>query len=417
VQSIPNSSVINRFIKYCKFETTSDPNSKTTPSTTSQFGLAKEIEKDLKKLGISEVIVDEKCVLYATIPSNVSEEDDPTPVICFNAHLDTSPAEPGKNVNPQIVNFTGKKIKIGESNLEVPFDEIPDYEHLIGTKIITTDGTTLLGADDKAGIAEIITGIEQIMQNPEKKHGKIKLVFSPDEEIGKGADAVEISQIKADFGFSFDGGGIGTVESENFNAANGKIIIQGYNVHPGYAYQKMENSLRAIPSILQYFPKNQAPETTKDLDSYYHPYEITGDVNATEIKFILRNFDYNKLQKQIEFIRNGIKKVQEEFPNLKITYKISEAYKNMKDILNKTPEILKLAHQAIEMTGLTPKTSRIRGGTDGARFSYQGLPMPNIFTGGFNFHSKKEICSVFGMEKAVETVKNIVYLTYAKYNS
>ncbi len=403
--------VAERFIRYAKIATKSSEQSKTIPTTEKQFDLAKLLAKELKEIGLDDAEVDEKCVVYATIPSNLPKDlESKVPVIAFNAHIDTSTSESDENINPQVIEYQGEDIILPKDNtIMISSKENPQLNDYIGKKIITTDGTTLLGADDKAGIAEILTAADELMKLGSKKlHGKIRLMFSPDEEVGRGDKAVDLKKLGAEFAYTVDGGEMGGLEIANFNAAGGSIEIKGYNVHPGSAYGLMHNSLRAIPEIIKLFPKEMAPETTKDLEPYYHPMAIRGSVGKVSLYFILRNFDTAGLDEQMKILEDGVQKIQAMFPDLKISVNMKKSYKNMKEILDKYPYITEIARKAIQKTGLKVIEDPIRGGTDGAKYSFMGLPTPNIFTGGFNFHSKKEFIPIFAMEKAVETILNII---------
>ncbi len=403
--------VAERFIRYAKISTQSSEKSKTIPTTEKQFNLANLLVKELKEIGLEDAEVDDKCVVYATIPSNLPKDlESKVPVIAFNAHIDTSTSESDENIDPQVIEYQGKDIILPKDNtVIISSKENPQLNDYIGKKIITTDGTTLLGGDDKAGIAEIITAADELMKLGSKKlHGKIRLMFSPDEEVGRGDKAVDLKKLGAEFAYTVDGGEIGGLEIANFNAASGSIEIIGYNVHPGTAYGLMNNSLRAIPEIMKLFPKEMAPETTKALEPYYHPMGIRGSVGKTSLHFILRNFDAARLDEQIKNIEKGVEKIQGMYPDLKISVKIEKSYKNMKEILDKYPYVSEIARKAIQKAGLKVIEDPIRGGTDGAKYSFMGLPTPNIFTGGFNFHSKKEFIPIFTMEKAVETIINII---------
>jgi len=403
--------VAERFIRYAKISTQSSEQSKTIPTTEKQFDLAKLLVKELKEIGLNNAEVDEKCVVYATIPSNLPPElESKVPVIAFNAHLDTSTSESDENIDPQVIEYKGEDIILPKDNtVIISAKENPQLNDYIGKKIITTDGTTLLGADDKAGIAEILTAADELMKLGSKKlHGKIRLMFSPDEEVGRGDKAVDLKKLGAEFAYTVDGGEMGGLEIANFNAAGGSIEIKGYNVHPGSAYGLMNNSLRAIPEIIKLFPKEMAPETTKDLEPYYHPMGIKGMVDKVLLYFILRNFDATGLKKQMKIIEDGVQEVQSQFPDLKISVNMKNSYRNMKEILDKFPHIVDFERKAIIKTGLKVIEDPIRGGTDGAKYSFMGLPTPNLFTGGFNFHSKKEFIPIFAMEKAVETILNII---------
>ncbi|MHA1672426.1 MAG: peptidase T [Promethearchaeota archaeon] len=406
------AEVVEKFLRYVKIHTTSAPDIEKIPSTERQFDLANLLAKELLDLGIRDTKVTENCVVLATLESNI--ENSEIPCICFNAHLDTAPEESGKNVNPKIIEYKGGDIIINEnSNSKITLKDFPQLRNYIGTKIVTTDGTTLLGADDKAGIAEIMTAISILTKDSTRKHGKIKILFTPDEEVENGPNAITIDEIGADFAFTIDGGEMGDLGIECFNAASGTILIEGYYVHEGYAYGKMVNSLRIIPEILKLFPKGNAPETSRNFEHYFHPFQIKGDVNSTEIKFYLRNFDEDGLETQIQAIKDGIRNLQNEESKISVSFK--KSYRNMKKILDKHPEVVNIAKEAIERTGLKVKLDPTRGGTDGAQFTYRGMPTPNIFTGGFNFHTKYEFIPVIAMKKAVETILNIVDLTVEKF--
>ena len=406
------TKLVERFLRYVKIDTKSQEGVEKIPSTEKQFNLANLLVKELKEMGLEDAQVDEHCVVIATLNSNIEEDiTQNIPVICFNAHMDTAPVVSGKDVKPIITKYTGEDIFLPkDTSLSISANEIPELKDYIGTELIHTDGTTLLGADDKAGIAEIMTAIDELIQMPEKKHGMIKIMFTPDEEVGKGADAVDLEKLGANYAYTVDGGSMGGYETECFNAAGGKIKIGGYSVHPGSAYGKMINSLRIIPEVINIFPKDQAPETTQGFESYFHPDSINGQIDGTTIEFILRNFDAQGLEDQITYIKDEIAKIQQKHPETTVSVEISKSYRNMKEILDMQPIVAQIASEAIERTGLTVRKDPIRGGTDGARFSFMGLPTPNIFTGGFNYHGKKEFISILGMEKAVATILNIIDL-------
>lgn len=410
-------SIVNRFIRYVKVHTTSKEDIDKIPSTDRQFELADMLVRELKELGIEDALVNENCIVTGTLLSNLTpEETAKVPVLCFNAHLDTSPEEPGKDVNPIIIkNYQGGDIKLpSDQSVIISSKETPDLEKFIGSDIITTDGTTLLGADDKAGIAEIMTAIATLKSEPKRKHGTIKIVFTPDEEVGKGTDALDIDSIGADYAYTLDGDLMGVLEIETFNAAGGTITVKGYNIHPGYAYGKMINSIRIIHDLLALFPDEEAPETTKDYQGYFHVYKMDSSVNEGSLSFILRDFDYDNLKRKMEIIENGVKRIQEKHPGSEIILNMKESYKNMKEILDQHPLVVDNAKEAIKRAGLSVIMKPIRGGTDGARMSFMGLPTPNIFTGGMNFHSKKEFIPIIAMEKAVEAILNIIEIFVEK---
>ncbi|MHA2000809.1 MAG: peptidase T [Promethearchaeota archaeon] len=415
--STENSEVIQRFLRYVKIHTTSIPDQTQHPSSKRQFNLANLLVSELKELGLNDANVDEKCVVLATLPSNIpennsTEQNGKIPILCLNAHMDTAPDESGENVNPQIITYQGGDIILPKDpSMVIKEDSLPFLKDLINTKIITTDGTTLLGADDKSGVAEIMSAVSHLQKHPEIKHGTVKILFTPDEEIGTGPDSVDLKKVGADFGFTIDGGRLGEASLECFNAAGGVIEIKGYNVHPGHAYGLMRNSLRIIKDVLDLFPDDQAPETTKDHEAYFHPYSISGDVNLTKIGYIIRSFDADELNSQIEAVNTGIKRIQEKYQNFKISITCKKGYRNMKEIFGQHPEIIEILEESYKKAEVNIEIEPIRGGTDGARFSFRGMPTPNVFTGGFNYHSKKECASIPWMEKAVEVVVNLITIT------
>ncbi|MHA1112636.1 MAG: peptidase T [Promethearchaeota archaeon] len=398
--------VVERFLRYVKIHTTSSEDSETFPTTEQQFDLANILVEEMKEMGISDAKVDEFCIVTGTIPKNIQKE---LPTVAFVAHLDTSPSEPGNNVKPQIIDYKGGEIPFPNNpEMKITPEENPELNSCIGQQIIIADGTTLLGADDKAGVAAIMTMAKKILEDPSIPHGTVKLMFTPDEEVGKGTTKVEVKGFGADFAYTVDGGKLGEFEIENFNATNGYIEVKGYNVHPGSAYGKMINAVRYVDEIIALFPKNEGPETTKDRQGYYHPMEIHGDENSVKIKLLIRDFDEERLLVRMKHIENGIQKLQEMHPEVEYLVKLTRSYKNMKPILDQYPQVIKIAEDAYKSSNVEIKYIPIRGGTDGATLSYKGLPCPNLFTGGGNFHSKKEFLSVYGLEKAVEVLTNIV---------
>ena len=411
------TSILERFLRYVKIHTTSQEGVDTIPSTIRQFNLAKVLVKELKEIGVIDAIVDDHCYVIGTIPSNLPEaQSKKIPVVCFLAHMDTSPEEPGENVNPQIIkNYNGGNILLPNNpELFISPIETPALKRFIGSDIITTDGTTLLGGDDKAGIAAIMTAAETLYENPEIKHGTIKIVFTPDEEVGHGVDALDMEALGADIGYTIDGDEMGVLEFETFNAAGGTIIIKGFNFHPGYAKDKLVNSLRIMGEIITQFPSKQAPETTEGMEGYFHVYEAEGSVNESLIRFILRDFDYEELRNKIKWIENIIRDSQSKHPKVKIDLSIKEQYKNMRYELEKVPYTIQYAEEAIKRSGIQVIKKAARGGTDGARLSYMGLPTPNIFAGALNFHSKKEFVPIIALEKSVETILNLVQIIVEK---
>ncbi len=416
VFSMP-SDVLNRFLKYVTIHTTSQEDVKTIPSTKRQFDLAEILVQEFKELGIVDITLTDKCYVIATIPSNlVEEEAKKVPVICFLAHLDTSPEEVGANVKPQLVkNYQGGNINLpGSTDLVISPEETPVLLKFVGSDIVTSDGTTLLGGDDKAGIAAIMASLAILRSNPEIKHGTLKIVFTPDEEVGRGVDGLDVASLSANYGYTIDGDEMGVLESETFNAAGGNIHITGFNCHPGYAKGKMINAIRILADIIQNFPINESPERTEAKEGYYHPYETYGSVNEVKLKFILRDFDYEELQAKIRRVEAFTDDIQQKYPESKIKLSIKESYKNMKYKIDEVPEIMEYAEEAIIRSGIPVIKKAIRGGTDGARLSYQGLPTPNIFSGALNFHSKKEFVPVIALEKSVETVINLIQIYVEK---
>jgi tripeptide aminopeptidase len=406
--------VLDRFIRYVKIHTTSKEDVEEIPSTKRQFDLANILVEELKQLGLKDAKVDEHCIVTATLPSNLPPNVK-TPVLMFNAHIDTSPEEPGENVKPNMVeNYRGGEIRLpGDANITISPEDRPILKEYVGHDLVTSDGTTLLGADDKAGIAIIMTAVSALAGDPSRKHGTTKIVFTPDEEVGKGTEALNISALQSDYGFTVDNDEL-YLGVETFNAAGGTITIKGFNIHPGEAFGKMVNSIRVLPDTINLFPPNIAPETTKEHQGYYHPYHIEASVNETKFRFILRDFDYGELKKKMASIQEGVKRIQQKYPKAQVTLQLNEQYRNMKEVLDKVPEVVKTAEEAIKRVGLKVRVKPIRGGTDGATMSFKGLPTPNLFCGYVNEHSKKEFVSVQVMEKATETVLNIVDISAEK---
>ncbi len=413
-----SSEVVDRFLKYVKIHTTSKEGVEEIPSTQRQFDLAHVLVKELLDLGIKDASVDAHCYVKGTLESNLPlEKAEKVPVICFLAHMDTSPEEPGENVKPQIVkNYSGGDIILsGDPNVIISPKETPAILKYIGSDIITSDGTTLLGGDDKAGIASIMTVISKLTKNPSIPHGTLKFVFTPDEEVGHGVDALDVESLGADYGYTLDGDEMGVLETETFNAAGGSITVKGFNFHPGYAKDKLINSVKIIGEIIGEFPRQEAPETTEKREGYYHVYEVKGGVNESTLRFILRDFDEKNLELRINYLQNVIKKYQEKYPKAKIRLNVKKQYRNMKYILDQHPHIIQYAEEAIRKTGVELIRKEVRGGTDGARLSFMGLPTPNIFAGAMNFHSKKEFVPVISMEKSIEAVLNLIQIFVENY--
>lgn len=400
-------SVTNRFIKYVKIDTQSDPNSATCPSTEKQKDLGRVLVQELLEMGISDAHMDEFGYIYATIQGNTPKK---VPVICFCSHMDTSPDCSGKGVNPQEhKNYNGKDIILPNDKTQIiKVSEHPSLLKQIGNDIITADGTTLLGADNKAGLAEIMDAAQHLMKHPEIKHGTIKILFTPDEEIGRGADKVNIKKLGADYAYTVDGEELGHIENETFSADSLTIIIHGVSTHPGFAKNKMESAIKIAGEIIAALPKDKmSPESTEKKEGFVHPVSISGAIEETTLQFIIRAFDDEGLKIQEDFLRNLADNILKKYPNSRYDLIVKEQYRNMKQVLDKNPDIVGNALEAIRRSGIEPVLSSIRGGTDGSRFSFMGLPCPNIFAGEHAFHSKHEWVSVQDMQKAVETIVNL----------
>ena len=402
-----NHTVTERFIKYAKIDTQSDPTSPTCPSTEKQKDLGKVLVAELLEMGISDAHMDENGYVYGTIPSNTTKK---VPVICFCSHMDTSPDCSGKDVNPQInKNYDGKDIVlINDKTQIIKVANHPSLLKQIGNDIITTDGTTLLGADNKAGVAEIMDAANHLMKNPSIKHGTIKILFTPDEEIGRGADKADLKKVGADYGYTIDGEELGHIENETFSADGVTINIHGVSTHPGFAKNKMESAIKIASEIVAALPKDKmSPESTEKKEPFVHPVSISGGIEETTLQFIIRAFNEESLKTQEDFLKSLTEKVIKNYPNSSFDFIVKEQYRNMKQVLDKTPSIVNNALEAIKRAGVTPVLSSIRGGTDGSRFSYMGLPCPNIFAGEHAFHSKHEWVSIQDMEKAVATIVHL----------
>lgn len=402
-----NKSLEQRFIKYAKIDTQSDPSSPSCPSTPKQKNLGKVLVQELLETGISDAEMDDNGYVYATIPSNTNKQ---IPVIFFCSHMDTSPDCSGENVKPIIHdNYQGQDLILPDDHhIVIKLSEHKDLKHQIGNDIITASGTTLLGADNKAGLAEIMEAATFLMKNPEVKHGTIKLLFTPDEEIGRGVDKADLKKLGADFGYTIDGETLGSIEDETFSADGATLKIYGVSTHPGFAKGKMESAIKILAEILDALPKDTlTPEATHQKEGFIHPVSINGQVEEAEAQFIIRDFTDEKLAAHGQFLEETVKKIMTGYP--KSTYKlnIKAQYRNMKQVLDQHPKIVQYGIEAIERAGVVPKQQSIRGGTDGSRLSYMGLPCPNIFAGEHAFHSKQEWVSVQDMEKAVQTIINI----------
>ncbi|MQB40889.1 peptidase T [Rhizobium sp. ICMP 5592] len=396
-------TVTDRFLRYVVIDTQSDPTSSTQPSTEKQKNLGRVLVEDLLAIGLTDAHLDEHGYVYATIPSNV---DKPVPTICFCSHMDTAPDFTGTNVKPQILrNYGGGDIQLpGDPQQIIRVGDNPELGNQIGNDIITSDGTTLLGADDKAGLAEIITAAQFLIDNPEIKHGTIKLLFTTDEEIGRGVDKVDLAKLGAAFAYTMDGETAGHVEDETFSADGVEIAIQGVAIHPGFAKDKMENAIKIAGAIIDRLPRDTAPETTAGRDGFIHPTGVTGSMEKASLGFIIRDFNDEGLATKEVTLESIVKDVMAGYPGSSYTFKIKQQYRNMKTILDRHPEIVDYAMEAVRRAGMTPVRGSIRGGTDGSRLSFMGLPCANIFAGGHAFHSPLEWVSRQDMERAVKTI-------------
>ncbi len=396
-------TVTDRFLRYVVIDTQSDASSSTQPTTQKQLDLGRILVAELLEIGLTDAHLDEHGYVYATIPSNVDKD---VPVICFCSHMDTAPDFTGTNVKPQhVLNYQGRDIQLtGDTQQVIRVKDHPVLLDQIGNDIITTDGTTLLGADDKAGLAEIMTAAQILMDNPDIKHGTIRILFAPDEEVGRGADKVDLEKLGAQFAYTVDGETAGHIEDETFSADGVEITIQGVAIHPGFAKDKMENAIKIASAIIAALPKNIAPETTEGREGFIHPVNITGSMEKATLALIIRDFNDEGLAVKEAMLEDLVKKVISDFPGSSYKFTVKQQYRNMKAILDRNPEIVENAIEAIRRAGMKPVRGSIRGGTDGSRLSYMGLPCANLFAGGHAFHSPLEWISRQDMEKAVKTI-------------
>ncbi|WP_340155247.1 peptidase T [uncultured Winogradskyella sp.] len=405
--------IIDRFISYITIDTESDPNSETTPSTAKQWDLAHILVEELKAIGLSDVTIDDNAYIMATLPSNVDYE---VPTIGFISHFDTSPDFTGANIKPQIVeNYDGKDIIL---NAEQDIVLSPDYfEDLLmykGQTLITTDGTTLLGADDKAGITEIVTAMEYLINHPEIKHGTIKVGFTPDEEIGRGAHKFDVEKFGAEWAYTMDGSQVGELEYENFNAAGAKITVKGKIVHPGYAKGKMINSMYYASEFINILPRLETPEHTEGYEGFFHLHNMEGEVEETTLQYIIRDHDKDKFEARKALMQKIVDDLNAKYESEVFKLELKDQYFNMKEKVEPVMHIVDIAEEAMKAVGVTPLIKAIRGGTDGSQLSYMGLPCPNIFAGGHNFHGRYEYVPVESIQKAVEVIVKIAELTAIK---
>ena len=401
-------NVKERFYKYVAYDTQSSEESESFPSTDKQKVLLSDLAEEMRSLGMTEVEMDEYGYVMGTIPATPGYEN--KPVIGFISHVDTSPDMSGKDVRPrEIPNYDGSDIALN-SELTMRVEEFPELSFFNGHTLIVTDGTTLLGADDKAGVAEIMTAAEWLMSHPEVAHGKIRIGFTPDEEIGRGVDFFNVERFGADFGYTVDGGMEGELEFENFNAASAKFTVKGRNIHPGYAKNKMINAMHVAMEVASMLPPTQRPEHTEGYEGFYHLVGMKGEVEHAELSYIVRDHSREKFEEKKEFLTRVEKYMAEKYGEGVVSLALKDQYYNMREMVEPHPEVIDKAKKAMEMAGVVPIVRPIRGGTDGSRLSYMGLPCPNLFAGGMNFHGKFEYCSVQSMERAMQTIINLATL-------
>lgn len=399
-------NLVDRFLQYVKFDTQSDELTNLTPSTPGQMIFARHLKDELQSLGLQDITLDENGYLMATLPGNIEGKSVPT--VGFIAHLDTSPDMSGRHVSPRIVqNYDGSDIVLNEATgITLSPTDFPELLHYVGQDLIVTDGNTLLGADDKAGVAEIISAVDYLMKHPEIKHGPVRIAFNPDEEIGRGAHKFDVPAFGADFAYTMDGGEIGELEYENFNAAVARVTFKGRNVHPGYAKHKMVNSMRIANQFIIMLPRWETPEHTEGYEGFYHLVGMEGSVENTVLTYIIRDHDRDRFERRKKELEHLVRKINQEFPGC-CTIEINDQYYNMREKIEKVMYIIDIAREAMLAVGVTPKVQPIRGGTDGAQLSFKGLPCPNIFAGGLNFHGRYEFVPIPSMEKAMQVIVEI----------
>jgi tripeptide aminopeptidase len=403
-------TVAERFLRYVIIDTQSDPDSTTTPSTDKQKDLGRLLVTELREIGLSDAEMDDYGYVYATLTGN---SDKSVPVICLCSHMDTSPDAPGAGVKPQVVkNYQGGDIVLpGDANQVIRFADHPALKTQIGNDIITTNGTTLLGADNKAGLAEIVDAVRFLVAHPEIKHGTLKVLFTPDEEIGRGVDKVDLARLGADVAYTIDGEAAGNVEDETFSADAAAVTVQGVTAHPGFAKGRMENAVKIAARIVELLPKDTcSPEMTEGREGFIHPLSIDAEMDQATLKFILRDFTTPGLKDKARVLEESVKAALRDFPRSSYRLEIKEQYRNMKEVLDRHPQVVANAMEAVRRAGLTPKKALIRGGTDGSRLSFMGLPCPNIFAGEHAFHSRLEWVSVEDMQAAVRTIVHLATL-------
>ena len=397
--------LVDRFLKYVKYETTSDENTGVTPSTPTQMVFARALEQELHEMGLSDISLDDNGYLYATLPGNCPDKQVPT--IGFIAHMDTAPDMSGKDVKPRIVDYQGGEVVLNpEQGIVLDPVQFPELNDYVGQQIIVTDGTTLLGADDKAGIAEILSAIEWLQEHPEVKHGDIRVGFNPDEEIGMGAHKFDVEKFGCQWAYTMDGGATGELEFENFNAASAKVVFKGRNVHPGTAKDKMVNSIRLAHDFISMLSRWETPEHTQGYEGFFHMIGINGTVEETTLRYIIRDHDRKLFEQRKQEIEHLVRRMNAEYPD-SVTVELKDQYYNMREQIEPVMHIIDIAKQAMERAGVVVKVQPIRGGTDGAQLSFKGLPCPNIFAGGMNMHGRYEYVPIPSMEKAMQTIIEI----------
>ena len=406
-------TLVERFLKYVSFDTQSSEETGVTPSTPGQMVFARYLKDELESLGLQEVTLDDNGYLFATLPANTDEE---VPVVGFIAHMDTSPDMSGKGVSPRIVrNYDGGDITLcADENIVLSPAQFPELLAHVGEDLIVTDGKTLLGADDKAGIAEIVSAVVYLQQHPEIKHGKIRIGFNPDEEIGLGAHKFDVEKFACDWAYTMDGGEVGELEFENFNAASAKLLFKGRNVHPGYAKNKMINSLRVANRFMSFLPDSETPEHTDGYEGFYHLIGVSGDVEQTTVSYIIRDHDRVRFEARKVEMQRLADLVNAEYGEQVVTLELKDQYYNMRQQIEPVMHVIDIAFEAMKAAGVEPHVKAIRGGTDGAQLSFKGLPCPNIFAGGLNFHGRYEFVPIQSMEKAMNVIVKIAELTAAR---
>ena len=401
-------TITERFLRYAASDTQSDEQARTMPSTPGQMRFAESLTEELKALGLHDVSLDENGYVMATLPANTRRTD--VPVIGFIAHMDTSPDMSGRDVKPRIVAYTGGDIVLNESlGVVLSPDVFPELNHYVGQELIVTDGTTLLGADDKAGVAAIVSAMEYLLTHPEVEHGTVRIAFTPDEEIGRGADRFDVARFGCFGAYTVDGGELGELEYENFNAAQAIVTLRGRNIHPGSAKGRMINASLLAMQLNDMLPPAERPETTEGREGFFHLTEMTGTVEEARLTYIIRDHDRALFEKKKETLREAVRRIHATYPE-SCTLDMRDQYYNMREVIDRRPELIQWARQAMEAAGVTPIERPIRGGTDGARLSFMGLPCPNLFAGGMNFHGRYEYLPVPSLQKSMETIIHLCHI-------